>query len=291
MNAPSQALRDSATPTGGFGRNMRLGNGGFEIPRVWATFLIPNSEFRIPLRATLRAVRRELLNKRSAEIQGMFGRIAHRYDLLNRVLSLGRDVSWRRVVAKRVAAARPDLVLDVCTGTGDLALAIGDGLVVGTDFCMPMLDLAKRKIADRERQLPLCAADALKLPVADASVDVVTVAFGVRNFSDLGAGLAELARALRPGGVLLVLEFSSPRGPFAPILGWWARNVPPRIGRVLSGDSEAYSYLPASVSTFPDRAEMRRSLTAAGLDQVGARALTGGVVTLYEGVRRQTGGC
>ena len=221
----------------------------------------------------------------------MFGRIAHRYDLLNRVLSLGRDVSWRRVVAKRVAAARPDLVLDVCTGTGDLALAIGDGLVVGTDFCMPMLDLAKRKIADRERQLPLCAADALKLPVADASVDVVTVAFGVRNFSDLGAGLAELARALRPGGVLLVLEFSSPLGPFAPILGWWARNVPPRIGRVLSGDSEAYSYLPASVSTFPDRAEMRRNLTAAGLDQVRARALTGGVVTLYEGVRRQTGGC
>jgi len=221
----------------------------------------------------------------------MFGRIAHRYDLLNRLLSLGRDVSWRRVVAQRVAAARPDLVLDVCTGTGDLALAITDGLVVGTDFCMPMLDLAKGKIADRERRLPLCAADALRLPVADSSVDVVTVAFGVRNFSDLGAGLAELVRALRPGGVLLVLEFSSPRGPLAPILGWWARNVPPRIGRVVSGDSEAYSYLPASVSTFPDRAEMRRSLTAAGLDQVRAQSLTGGVVTLYEGVRRQTGGC
>ena len=219
----------------------------------------------------------------------MFGRIAHRYDLLNRLLSLGRDVSWRRVVAQRVAAARPDLVLDVCTGTGDLALAIGDGLVVGTDFCMPMLDLAKRKIADRERQLPLCAADALQLPVADGSVDVVTVAFGVRNFSDLGAGLAELARALRPGGVLLVLEFSSPRGPLAPILGWWARNVPPRIGRIVSGDSEAYSYLPASVSTFEDRAEMCRRLTAAGLDQVRARALTGGVVTLYEGVRPKSG--
>jgi demethylmenaquinone methyltransferase/2-methoxy-6-polyprenyl-1,4-benzoquinol methylase len=219
----------------------------------------------------------------------MFGRIAHRYDLLNRLLSLGRDVSWRRVVAQRVAAARPDLVLDVCTGTGDLALAIEDGLVVGTDFCMPMLDLAKRKIADRERQLPLCAADALQLPVADGSVDVVTVAFGVRNFSDLGAGLAELARTLRPGGVLLVLEFSSPRGPLAPILGWWARNVPPRIGRIVSGDSEAYSYLPASVSTFADRAEMCRSLTAAGLDQVCARALTGGVVTLYEGVRPKSG--
>ncbi len=215
----------------------------------------------------------------------MFGRIAHRYDLLNRVLSLGCDVSWRRAVSQRVAAARPALVLDVCTGTGDLALAIGDGLVVGADFCLPMLDLAKKKIADRGRRLPLCAADALHLPFSDGSADVVTVAFGARNFSDLGAGLAELARALRPGGLLLVLEFSRPRGPLAPILGWWARNVPPRIGRMMSGDSEAYSYLPASVSTFADSAEMCRNLTAAGLDHVRARPMTGGVVTLYEGVR------
>jgi len=215
----------------------------------------------------------------------MFGRIAHRYDLLNRVLSLGRDVSWRRAVAQRVAAARPALVLDVCTGTGDLALAIGDGLVVGTDFCLPMLDLAKKKIVDRGRRLPLCAADALRLPFPDRSADVVMVAFGARNFSDLGAGLAELMRALRPGGLLLVLEFSRPRGPLAPVLGWWARNVPPRIGRMLSGDSEAYSYLPASVNTFADGAEMCRSLTAAGLDHVRARTMTGGVVTLYEGVR------
>ena len=244
-----------------------------------------NSKFEIPLRATLRAVRQELLNKRSAEIQGMFGRIAHRYDLLNRVLSLGRDVSWRRVVAQRVAAARPNLVLDVCTGTGDLALGIGDGSVVGTDFCLPMLELAKRKIVDRGSRIPLFAADALRLPVADGAIDVVTVAFGVRNFSDLGVGLGELVRALRPGGILLVLEFSRPKGPAAPILGWWARNVPPRIGRVLSGDSEAYSYLPASVSTFADSAEMCRQLADAGLDQICARALTGGVVTLYEGVR------
>jgi len=215
----------------------------------------------------------------------MFGRIAHRYDLLNRVLSLGRDVSWRRAVAQRVAAARPNLVLDVCTGTGDLALTIEGGLVVGTDFCLPMLDLAKKKIVDRGRRLPLCAADALRLPFPDGSADVVTVAFGARNFFDLGAGLAELARALRSGGLLLVLEFSRPRGPLAPILGWWARNVPPRIGRMLSGDSEAYSYLPASVSTFADSAEMCRSLTAAGLDHVSARTMTGGVVTLYEGIR------
>ena len=165
-------------------------------------------------------------------------------------------------------------------------------MVVGTDFCLPMLDLAKEKIVDRGRRLPLCAADALRLPVPDGLTDVVTVAFGVRNFSDLGAGLAELVRVLRPGGLFLVLEFSRPRGPFAPMLGWWARTVPPRIGRVLSGDSEAYSYLPASVSTFADSAEMCRSLTAAGLDRVRAHTMTGGVVTLYEGVRPQpVGGC
>ena len=270
------------------GRQIR--NPKSEIGNFTGVGGIPNSEFRILLRATLRAVRRELLHKRSSEIQRMFGRIANRYDLLNRVLSLGRDVSWRRVVARRVAAARPHLVLDVCTGTGDLALAIGDGFVVGTDFCMPMLDLAKSKIAHRGCRLPLCAADALRLPVSDASVDVVTVAFGVRNFSDLGIGLGELARVLRPGGVLLVLEFSHPRGPLAPILGWWVRNIPPRVGRVLSGDSEAYSYLPASVSTFADGAEMCRRLAEAGLDRVRAQILTGGVVTLYEGVRPQSGG-
>jgi len=219
----------------------------------------------------------------------MFGRIAHRYDLLNRVLSMGRDVGWRRVTARRVAATRPEVVLDVCTGTGDLALAIREaireGWVAGSDFCLPMLGLARRKAKGRGRPVPLFAADALRLPVADAAVDVVTVAFGVRNFSDLAAGLAELVRVLRPGGLLLVLEFSRPRGLLAPLLGWWARNVPPRIGRLMSGDREAYAYLPASVKTFPDSAEMCRILAAAGLDGVGARPLTGGVTTLYEGVR------
>jgi demethylmenaquinone methyltransferase/2-methoxy-6-polyprenyl-1,4-benzoquinol methylase len=231
-------------------------------------------------------MRQELLSKKTSEIQGMFGRIAHRYDLLNRVLSLGRDVSWRRAVARRVAAANPGVVLDVCTGTGDLGFAIRAPLVLGADFCLPMLDLASEKAISRGLSLPVFAADALKLPIPDASVDVVTVAFGVRNFSDLDAGLSELARVLRPGGLLVVLEFSRPEGPLAPLLGWWARIVPPRIGRILSGDPEAYSYLPASVSSFADSAEMCRRLVEAGLDDVRARPLTGGVASLYEGTRR-----
>ena len=230
-------------------------------------------------------MRQELLSKQSSEIRGMFGRIAHRYDLLNRVLSLGRDVSWRRTVAQRVAAARPERVLDVCTGTGDLALAMHGMNVIGADFCLPMLREAQSKSLSGKRPLPLCAADALCLPIADESVDVVTVAFGARNFTDLDVGLSELARVLRPGGELLVLEFSRPRGPMAPVLGWWMRNVPPRVGRFVSGDPEAYTYLPASVSTFAEGGELCRAMEAAGLSDVQVLRLTGGVASLYQGRR------
>ena len=230
-------------------------------------------------------MREELLSKQSSEIRGMFGRIAPTYDFLNRVLSLGRDVSWRKTVARRVAAARPNRVLDVCTGTGDLALAMHGMHVIGADFCLPMLREAQSKSSSSGRPLVLCAADALRLPFAEASVDVVTVAFGVRNFADLEAGLRELARVIRPGGELLVLDFSRPRGPIAPLLGWWMRNVPPRVGRMVSGDPEAYAYLPASVSTFAEGNEMCLAIGAAGFDNVEVVRLTGGVASLYQGRR------
>lgn len=231
-------------------------------------------------------MREELLSKRAGEIRGMFGRIAHRYDLLNRVLSLGQDVLWRRALSRAVAASGARRVLDVCTGTADVALALPEGVeVLGTDFCLPMLARGQVKGRERGRRLPLFAGDALALPVAGASFDAVTVAFGVRNFEDLAAGLAELIRVLRPGGVLFILEFSQPRGPLAPLLGWWARNVPPRVGRWLSGDPEAYSYLPASVSTFPSLERMTGVLRELGLEEVRGLPLTGGVAALYGGRR------
>lgn len=216
----------------------------------------------------------------------MFGRIAHRYDLLNRVLSLGQDLRWRRLVARRVAQLDPSVVLDVCSGTGDIALALEPGpVVIGADFSLPMLARARRKASRRQAPLSLTVADGLSLPVADASIDVVTVAFGVRNFEDLETGLGELARVLRPGGTLLILEFSHPDGVLGPLLGWWVRNVPPRLGRIISGDPEAYDYLPASVGAFADARTMRLILSGLGLTEVTARPLTGGVCTLY-GARR-----
>jgi demethylmenaquinone methyltransferase/2-methoxy-6-polyprenyl-1,4-benzoquinol methylase len=231
-------------------------------------------------------VRQELLDKRSSEIRGMFGRIAHRYDLLNRVLSLGQDLRWRRIVARRVVSANPTRVLDVCTGTGDIALGLQRGPdVVGADFSLPMLALARKKAAQRGRALDLTVADALALPIRNDAVDVVTVAFGVRNFEDLEAGLGELARVLKPGGVLLVLEFSRPSGLLGPFLGWWVRTVPPRVGQLISGDPEAYAYLPASVGAFADAETMKTILGGLGLEDIDARPLTGGVCTLYQARR------
>jgi demethylmenaquinone methyltransferase/2-methoxy-6-polyprenyl-1,4-benzoquinol methylase len=235
-------------------------------------------------------VRKELAAKRASEIRGMFGRIAWRYDLLNRVLSLGQDRRWRRAVAARVAQAPPGRLLDVCTGTGDLALGLASpGQVYGCDFSLPMLALARAKDPPSSRRPSWFAADALRLPLADGALDAVTVAFGIRNFEDLAAGLCELARVLRPGGRVVILEFSTPRGAFAPALRWWVRHLPPLIGRLVSGDGEAYRYLADSVATFPDGDELRRRLEAAGFAGVRSTPLTGGVATLYDGERAGDG--
>jgi demethylmenaquinone methyltransferase/2-methoxy-6-polyprenyl-1,4-benzoquinol methylase len=231
-------------------------------------------------------MREELLAKRADDIRGMFARIAHRYDLLNRLLSLGSDVRWRRLLAERVAAAAPSRVLDVCTGTGDVALAVAGGhRTVGCDFCLPMLAHARPKIARAGADVALAAGDALALPFDDGAFGAVTVAFGVRNFEHLDRGLDELVRVTAGGGIVLVLEFSRPGGPFGPVLRGWTRIVPPLVGRLVSGDGAAYGYLPASVERFPAGAAMSARLEAAGLERVRATRLTGGVATLYEGVR------
>jgi len=216
----------------------------------------------------------------------MFGRIAPRYDMLNRILSLGQDVRWRRRVAERVAEIAPRRSLDVCTGTGDLALAMSPSpAAYGSDFSVPMLARARAKAAGSLRRLPVFGADALQLPIANGMLDVVTVGFGIRNFEDLPAGLRELARVLRPGGTLLVLEFSQPRGPLAPILRWWMRCIPARLGRLVSGDPEAYGYLAESVRRFPEGSELCALLEEIGLCPVAVTPVTGGVATLYEAVK------
>jgi len=231
-------------------------------------------------------VQGKLLEKDPGEIRGMFGRIAHRYDLLNHLLSLGRDVAWRKRMARRIAEVGACPVLDVCAGTGDVALALpASAAPAGTDFSLPMLAAAARKARRRGRTLPLFAADALALPLQDGCAGGVTVAFGVRNFHSLDRGLAELVRVLRPGGVLLVLEFSHPSGPLGALASLWSRTVPPIVGRIVSGDREAYQYLPASVDRFPDTRAMCARLEAMGLERVRAERLTGGVATLYEGWR------
>jgi demethylmenaquinone methyltransferase/2-methoxy-6-polyprenyl-1,4-benzoquinol methylase len=217
----------------------------------------------------------------------MFGRIVPRYDLVNRVLSMGQDARWRRRVAERVAAADPRWVLDVCTGTGDLALAGGPRATqCATDFSLPMLEVAAAKARGHGRQLGLFASDALRLPVPDDHLDVVTVAFGVRNFEALEDGLRELLRVLRRGGTLLVLELSVPRdGPLAPVLGCWLRRVPSIVGGLLSGDREAYGYLTESILGFPGPGEFCVVLEGVGAMPVAVERLTGGAATLYEAIK------
>jgi demethylmenaquinone methyltransferase/2-methoxy-6-polyprenyl-1,4-benzoquinol methylase len=228
-------------------------------------------------------VRETLMAKQGEQIRAMFGRIVDRYDLLNRLLSGGQDVRWRRVLAHRLASEQASVVLDVCSGTGDVALALYDtGSTLACDFCLPMLARARRKLIRAGRPPLVFAGDALRLPVRDRSVDAITVAFGVRNFESLHGGLQELARALRPGGVLLVLELSRPRGVLAPVLTWWMQWGPALLGRLVSGDPDAYWYLPRSVASFPEGDELCRLMARAGLESPRATRLCGGVATLYE---------
>ncbi len=226
-------------------------------------------------------------------VRRMFARIAPRYDLLNRLLSLGQDRRWRRLTALRVRQwlERPGArALDLCCGTGDLLVFLArvsartarpDVLLAGCDFCRPMLRLARRKLPEAA----LLEADALRLPVPDASLDLVTVAFGFRNLADYHAGLAEMRRVLRPGGAAAILEFSQPTGRLlAPLYAWYSRCVLPRVGGWISGDPDAYRYLPESVSRFPGPEELARWMRDAGFRQVGFERFSGGIVALHLGI-------
>jgi demethylmenaquinone methyltransferase/2-methoxy-6-polyprenyl-1,4-benzoquinol methylase len=221
----------------------------------------------------------------------MFAGIAGRYDLLNHLLSGNVDKRWRRQVARSL---QPSLVegarvLDVACGTGDLSLVLasaGAGRVVGLDFCRPMLEIARGKAAAGSRAVPFVEGDAMRLPFADETFDVVTIAFGLRNLAGVFEGLKELRRILRPGGRVAVLEFSSPVVPgFRALFRFYFTRVLPRIGGLVSGSRGAYEYLPDSVSRFPDQKRLAEMMREAGFEGVGYRNLTGGIAALHTGAR------
>lgn len=227
--------------------------------------------------------------RKRSYVRQMFTAIAPRYDLLNHVLSLNIDRAWRRSAVRRLRwdATPGGLYLDLCAGTLDLAVELErqrgfTGAVVGADFVVPMLKLGQGKA----RGVRGVGADALVLPFPDGTFDGCMIAFGIRNLEDVGAGLAEMARILRPGGRLVILEFSMPsRWPVRPLYAFYFRHVLPRIGRLVSKHTSAYTYLPDSVSAFPEPTELVASISAHGFAAVRHEALTFGVASLYHGVR------
>jgi demethylmenaquinone methyltransferase/2-methoxy-6-polyprenyl-1,4-benzoquinol methylase len=229
-------------------------------------------------------------DKTPERIAGMFDAIAPRYDLLNHLLSAGIDRRWRVRAIRTLQLTGRETLIDVCTGTADIALAAhGAARIVGVDFAGAMLGrgLLKVRRAGAGRRISLVRGDALRLPVADASADAVTIGFGIRNVQNLEVGCAEMARVLRRGGRLAILEFGMPRVPGVRALyEWYFNRVLPFIGRRISGHGGAYSYLPASVGSFPPAAEFMTVLRQAGFSDVRAVPLTFGIVYLYTAVKR-----
>jgi demethylmenaquinone methyltransferase/2-methoxy-6-polyprenyl-1,4-benzoquinol methylase len=225
-------------------------------------------------------------------VRGMFGSIAPRYDLLNHLLSMNIDRYWRARTVKRVSTVlvKPGArVLDLCCGTGDLMLALqarSGAVVFGSDFCHPMLVAARQKVEQRRVRSSLFEADALSLPVADGSVDLVTMAFGFRNLANYQHGLVELMRVLKPGGLAAILEFSTPPNPLlSRLYDYYSRAILPVIGGLISGSKEAYSYLPESVRKFPGAPELADQMREAGFTNVRFERMTAGIAALHLGER------
>jgi demethylmenaquinone methyltransferase/2-methoxy-6-polyprenyl-1,4-benzoquinol methylase len=229
------------------------------------------------------------LDKSPRRIAGMFDAIAPRYDLLNAVLSAGLDRYWRRRAIGSLAFTGRETLVDVCTGTGDVAIAAarhsrGARQVVGLDFAAAMLGRAREKVTRRHlgSRVTVVRGDAMNLPVASGSADAATIAFGIRNVTAPEVACAELWRILRAGGRLAILEFGLPIVPAVrPLYLWYFRQVLPRIGRAVSHHDAAYSYLPASVGAFPCGDEFAQMLRGQGFNNVNARPLSFGIVYLY----------
>lgn len=239
-------------------------------------------------------------NERTAEelkhhqaVREMFSGIATKYDFLNHFLSVNIDKQWRRLVARKLSSILDDenaLVLDVACGTGDLALELqrkSAARIFGTDFCRPMLAVAADKNENSEIKIPYLEADGMNLSFADETFDAVTIAFGLRNFSNWQNGLIELRRVLKTGGRLAILEFSTPLVPgFRQLFQFYFSTILPKIGGAVSGSRGAYEYLPDSVARFPDQKELAKMLAETGFGDVEYKNLTGGIAALHTGTRR-----
>jgi demethylmenaquinone methyltransferase/2-methoxy-6-polyprenyl-1,4-benzoquinol methylase len=227
----------------------------------------------------------------AGQVRSMFDRIAGVYDVMNTAMTAGLHHRWRDRAADRAELEPGEVALDVCCGTGDLALALADrvgpyGRVIGSDFSEPMLDLAREKARGRGvEQVRFEWADALALPYDEESFDAVTVGFGVRNLADLEHGVLEMTRVLRPGGRLVILEITQPqRPPLSTFYGLWFDRLVPMLG-TLAGDREAYTYLPESVKRFPPPDGLAAVMDRVGLERIRYTVLAGGIIAIHSGVR------
>jgi demethylmenaquinone methyltransferase/2-methoxy-6-polyprenyl-1,4-benzoquinol methylase len=223
-------------------------------------------------------------------VRSMFGRVAHRYDLANHLLSFNIDRLWRTRTVRRVRSIleRPGArALDICCGTGDLVIALQRACptpVFGSDFCHPMLVAARAKVASQNAPSLLFESDALRLPIRDASLDLITVAFGFRNLANYEDGLREMRRVLRTGGMAAILEFSQPPNAlFGAVYGFYSHRVLPWIGGLLTGSPDAYRYLPESIRKFPTAPQLADDMRRAGFTNVTFERFTGGSVALHLG--------
>lgn len=236
--------------------------------------------------------------KPGADVREMFGRIVGRYDVMNRLMTGGRDRAWRGLAVREALFGYPRgtaRVIDVATGTGDLALALvaaGAGEVVGVDFAEPMLEVAAAKALSKRAvgSVTWITADAMNLPFADGAFDACTVAFGLRNMPDYQQAIVEMTRIIRPGGRFVCLEMTPLHAPLiGSLFGWYFERVVPFVGGLLSGDSEAYRYLPTSVAAFPNGATLASMMERAGLAETCFRTLGGGTVALHSGIKSRSG--
>ena len=229
---------------------------------------------------------------KGTRVNQMFANIANRYDFANHYLSGGVDFYWRKVLADRVQAFAPRSIVDLATGSGDVAFKLRDRLgtgvaIRGMDFCEPMLETARLKKNERKiyADLEFSFGDCMQLPLEDDSVDAVTIAFGVRNFEDRQKGLREIHRVLRPGGRMFILEFSQPYIWFRPFYYLYLKYVLPRLAALATGDKGAYDYLAGSIEAFPSRPQLAQQVRAAGFKDASARALTFSIVAIHEATK------